>query len=176
MKQHKIKSTVIFIIALSSAVTTMQSHAEGNWYIGGRFSLAFVDEPGINEDDTGTKVFGGYKLNDYFAIEGGLYDFGEISDSGSHLEIDGLSLAAIGLIPVSSNVSLFGKVGIHDWDADSIGTIPSQLTKDNDTDAFYGVGLDYAVNERWSLRGEFERFEVDDLDIDVASIGVVFKF
>ena len=176
MERYKIKSTAVGIIALLLAVVTMQSQAENNWYIGGRASQAVVDDRGIDGDNTGAKIFGGYKFNDYFAIEGGYYDFGEIIDSGSRLELNGVSLAAVGLVPVSSKVSLFGKVGIHDWDADSTGTISTQLTTDSDTDTFYGVGLNYAINDRWSVRGEFERYEVEDLDINVGSVGVSFKF
>ena len=182
MERYKIKSTAVGIIALLLAVVTMQSHAESNGYVGFRISQAIVDESGIDGDDTGAKFFGGYKFNDYFAIEGGYYDFGDIIDSGSltnpssRLEIEGVSLAAVGFIPASDNVSWFGKIGIHYWDADTVGSISTPLSTNSDTDTFYGVGLDYVINDRWSLRGEIERYEVEDLDLNVGSVGVSFKF
>lgn len=176
MEQGKVKSTLVGTIALLLAVVSIQSHAEDSWYMGVHASQVFVDEPGLDEDDLGAKIFGGYKFNDHFAVEGGYYDFVEIDDGGSRFDIDGVSLAAVGLFPLSSQVSLFGRFGIHDWDVDINGPISAQLTTASDTDTFYGVGLDYAVNDRWSVRGEIERIEVEDLDLDVVSIGVVFKF
>ncbi len=176
MKISKIKTLLISVVALTAAATTMQSHAQGNWYLGGGVSQAFVDERGIDEDDTGGKIYGGYKLNSYFAIEGGYYDFGEISDRGSQLELDGLSIAAVGIIPVSPHVSLFGKAGVHDWDADTVGPISAQLRSNSDTDAFYGVGIEYTFDNRWAVRGEAERYEVEDLDVDVFSIGLSYNF
>ena len=170
------KNTLVSLIALTFATLTLPSHADGNWYAGGALSQTFIDEPGIDDDDTGGKIFGGYRFNDYFAIEGSFYDFGEMNEGGNQLELDGVGLAAVGSIPVSERFSLFGKLGVHAWDAEISGAIASRFSDDSDTDAFYGIGVEYALTDRWDIRGELERYEVDDVDLDVASIGISFNF
>jgi OOP family OmpA-OmpF porin len=176
MKTSVVKNALVGLVALASSGLAAQSHAEGNWYVGGSVSQAFVDERGLDEDDTGAKIFGGYKFNDYVAIEGGYYDFGEIGNSSSELEIDGISLAVVGSVPVSSKISLLGKVGVHDWDADVTGSASSAVNTDSDTDAFYGIGAEYALTDSLKIRAELERYEVEDLDVDLVSVGISFSF
>ena len=120
--------------------------------------------------------YGGYRLNNNFDIEGSYYDFGEMSNGGNSLDIDGLSLGVVGSVPLSDTFSVFAKVGAHFWDADISGPIVGQFSDDSDTDLFYGVGVDYALNDQWSIRGEIERYEVDKFDLDVASVGITFNF
>ncbi len=176
MKNSILKNSLVGLVALVSSGAAIQTFAQGNWYLGGAVSQSTVDERSLDEDDTAGKIYAGYKFNSFVGIEGSYYDFGEISNNSSQLEIDGFSLAVVGSIPLTSNFSLFGKVGAHDWDADATGSIASQLISDSDTDAFYGVGVNYDINSNWSVRGEVERYEVEDLDIDVISLGVSFGF
>ncbi|MFT7495939.1 MAG: OOP family OmpA-OmpF porin [Urechidicola sp.] len=176
MKKTIAKNVLIGIVALASAGLASQPSAEGNWYLGGALSQAFVDQQGINDDDTGGKVFGGYKYNEYVAVEAAYYNFGDIDTGTSQLEVDGLSLAVVGSISVSDSISVFGKVGAHEWDVKDNGTIASQMNSNGDTDAFYGLGVDYVIDESWSVRGELERYEVQNLDYDVASAAVSYNF
>jgi OOP family OmpA-OmpF porin len=160
MKKSIAKNALIGIVTLASAGLASQSSAEGNWYLGGALFQAFVDQQTIDDDDTGSKVFGGYTYNEYVAVEGANYNFGDIDPGTSELEIDGLSLAVVGSIPVSDSISVFGKIGAHEWDVNNNGAIASQLNNNCDTVAFYGLGVDYAIDESWSVRGELERYEV----------------
>ncbi len=171
----KLKKLALGLVAVSAITVAAPTFAEG-FYIGAGVSQAFVDEDGFDEDDTGGKIFGGYNFNDYFGIEGSYFDLGDISDSGSSAAIDGVSLAVIGKVPVSTNFSIFGKVGGHEWDADTAGGVAGQVSSNSGNDVFYGVGLDYSINQVISLRGEVERYEVDDLDVDVATLGISFNF
>jgi hypothetical protein len=77
---------------------------------------------------------------------------------------------------VSDSFSVFGKVGAHEWDVNDNGTIASQMNSNGDTDAFYGLGVDYVIDESWSVRGELERYEVQNLDYDVTSAAVSYNF
>ena len=47
---------------------------------------------------------------------------------------------------------------------------------DNGTDPTYGVGLQYRFNDAVALRGEYSRFEVEDLDVDLAQVQARFDF
>lgn len=168
---------LIVALGLSLVGLPILSQAAGeNWYIGGSVSQAYVDETGIDDDDTGFNIFGGYRFNEYFAIEAAYYDFGDMSDNGNKFSIDGGSLGVIGSIPVAKRFSLFGKVGIHAWDADVSGAIAGEFSDTTDTDVFYGVGAEYQLSGPWSIRGDFTRYEVDDFDVDVASLGLSYHF
>lgn len=166
----------IALIALATISATNQAIADDQFYVGVSASQAFVDERGLDDDDTGGKIFGGYKLNEYFSIEAAYYDFGEIEDNGSNFEVDGPSLAVIGSLPLTKNFSILAKAGVHDWAVESSSLISAQLSEDSDSDAFYGVGVDYSLTDKWTIRGEVERYEIEDIDLDVASVGVSFNF
>ena len=45
-----------------------------------------------------------------------------------------------------------------------------------DTDIFFGAGVEYQISGPWSMRGDLTRYEVDDIDVDVAAIGLVVRF
>ena len=47
---------------------------------------------------------------------------------------------------------------------------------DSGSDPTYGVGLQYRFNDAVALRGEYSRFEVNDLDLDLAQLQVRFDF
>ncbi len=175
MKTRPLTKLAIGLAAVMAVTISTPTFAEG-FYIGAGISQSFIDKNGFDEDDTSGKVFGGYSFNDYLAIEGAYYDFGDISDGNNSAEIDGISLAVVGKLPVSNRFTLFGKVGGHDWDADTTGAVSGQISSDSDTDAFYGLGVEYSISQSISLRGELERYEVEDLDVDVATIGISFNF
>ena len=176
MNTFKPRNTLITGLALLLSTLGAQANAADGWYAGASISQAAVDERGIDDDDTGGKIYGGYRFNDYFAVEGNYYDFGDNADGRNELGIDGVGLAAIGSIPLSDQFSIFGKVGIHSWDADISGPIAGRFSDDSDEDVFYGIGLEYEFNQHWNIRGELERYEVDDFDLDVASVGITYLF
>ena len=48
---------------------------------------------------------------------------------------------------------------------------------DTDGEDFtYGVGLAFRITGKLWIRGEWQVFEVDDADLDMASLGVHFRF
>ena len=131
-----------------------------------------------DDEDTGFKIFGGYKFNPYFAVEGGYADFGEISASfgGSTVtaESDAVFAAAVGILPVGKRFSLFGKAGLFFWDITASG--PAGTASDDGTDALLGIGLNYDITEQWAVRAEFESYDSGDDDVTAFSGGVQCNF
>lgn len=79
-----------------------------------------ISGPGVNcdDEDTGLKIFGGYKFTPNFAVEGAWIDLGEVSASGpggsATAEADGFQIAAVGNIADQSAVERFRQGGrIH---------------------------------------------------------------
>ena len=78
----------------------------------------------INDDnhDTGYKLFGGYKLNKNFAVEGGYFDLGKFGFTATtvpagtlngNIRLKGLNLDAVGILPFNEKFSAFGRAGVN---------------------------------------------------------------
>lgn len=143
-----------------------------------------------DDDDTGWKVYGGYQFTKSWGVEFGWVDFGEIDAKGTILgipvtakaEVDGWTLSGVGTLPFSNNFSGFAKLGIIRAKVDMKGTVagvPVSVGDDSPTEWTAGLGVKYDFTQNVSLRAEWERFnDLGDLesDIDLISLGVVFKF
>jgi len=133
--------------------------------------------------DPAFKVFGGYKVMPNLAIEAAYIDFGEYSTihqfentaEDPAFEAKGLSLSAVGIIPVNERINLFGKVGVLHWEQDvSDPNHPERGTNHNEgTDLALGLGAEIKLSKNVSLRAEAEHF--DDIDVNLFSVGVVFN-
>lgn len=162
------------------------------------FSVADIDDGSLSnasadDSDTAFKVFAGYRFLKFFAVEADTVDLGEFvftatSDgSGTSYpagpvsavaEADGYRIAGVGILPVGGGFSVFAKAGIFFWDAETVlidngGT----LTDDSsDNDEFFGAGLNFDLKGPISIRLEYEMLTLDDVDVDLVSIGAAFRF
>jgi OOP family OmpA-OmpF porin len=143
--------STVLVLLLSGAAAAEQPT---QFYIGGGVGSASVDmdnasdeleDVGIaassfenNDSDVSVKVFGGYQINEYFAVEVGYGKFGaygfdaDISGSmdymGTQVNTDGQMNAEIDFsslfaqlvlqFPVSDQIKLFTKLGLAKWEAD----------------------------------------------------------
>jgi hypothetical protein len=153
--------------------------ADNGIYLGGSVgqSSLDIDELSYDADSTGYKIIAGWRFLDWLAVEGNYIDFGSGDDSidGDKVEseADGLSLSAVGFLPLGP-VDLFARVGAVDWSADL--SSDGFRAGDDGTDLTYGVGAQFRV---WSLsiRAEYEQFDVDAADtVDLISLGVTWTF
>lgn len=94
----------------------------------------------------------------------------------ANVELDS-SFGAFGVaqLPVSERVDLFARAGYATSDYNV--SVPGVGSASGDDDGFaYGVGGKVFLTDRFGLRGDFTRYEGDDLDADVISVGGVMKF
>ncbi len=157
-----------------------------------------------DDDDLGWKVFAGYKINKHLVVEVGSVDFGEaefdtpiinlsvappqIVPGAIKVEVDGFFLSGLTEWPVSDKFSVLAKLGMIYWDlefsitdtADDLALIGDE--DENGTDIFYGLGIQYKLTDKFSLRAEWERFnnigssETGTTDIDLFTAGGVMQF
>jgi len=121
-------------------------------------------------------VFGGYQFHPNFGVEAAYTDFGDVDVAGvASLEADTWSLVAVGTLPFTDNFSGYAKAGFHSWDADASAPGIGRASDDG-TDPTYGLGLQYRFSDAFALRGEYSRFEMDDVDVDLAQVQVRFDF
>jgi OOP family OmpA-OmpF porin len=147
------------------------------------------------ESDYGLKLLAGRKFNRNFALEGGYFNLGEFgytanmaggAETGT-LKVQGLNVDAVGILPFSEKFSGLGRVGLTY--AEAKGTFQSNgaiaplnaTTKENEFNLKYGLGLQYDFTPKLAMRGEWERYRVNDSvgnkgDIDLFSVGLVYTF
>ncbi|WP_296055564.1 outer membrane beta-barrel protein [uncultured Amphritea sp.] len=177
-------------LGIIAALTPAMASAEGGYFGAsyGRTEVQFTGEEKaafndlgysrIDEVDQGFKVFGGYRFNKNFSLEGFYADLGDAEVSNGTVNIkaatDGYGLSAVGLYPVTDQIDLFAKLGMFHWSVDATSNVDISLGDDG-TDATYGIGAAYNM-ETVSLRAEFERFDIGGDDIDMISAGVQINF
>jgi uncharacterized repeat protein (TIGR01451 family) len=206
-------------LVLASSLAFVPRAEAGNWYAGvsaGSTDLGTSSEEyrdalsgagitpravSLDDSDSGFKAFGGYSFNEYFAIEAGYADLGEVESSFATTvppnAVDstvrtaanvhpyfagGATLALVGKVPVGDRVELFAKGGAFMWDNTEVdlevvsgATFSTSLDRDG-SDAFYGAGVSLDIGAGWRVRGEWERYEIDDQDADFISFGVERRF
>ena len=176
---------VLGLSALSAAASA--ADANPGFYIGAGVGEARIDVDDIDfdESDTAFKLFGGYRFNDYFSIELAYFDGGTAEedrlDVPANLEIEstGVNVSAMVTAPFGENFSLFGKLGYASLDFEVAANVFGQrieLDDDTEEEVSFGAGAAYKINDYFSLRAEYEAFDLDDADAGLATISAVFRF
>jgi hypothetical protein len=178
------KTIAATVLAASFSLLSLPAlSADNGIYLGasvGQSSVEFDDTVGgesINFDAsaTGFKAIAGWRFIDWLAVEANYVDLGSGDDNGIETDVNGVSLSAVGFVPVGP-VDLFARVGAVNWNADFDAPNLGVSESDDGTDLTYGVGAQFRV---WSLsiRGEYEIFDISDADtVDMFSIGVTWTF
>jgi OOP family OmpA-OmpF porin len=168
-----------------------------NQLSGAGLTMTSIDD---DDRDVGYKLFGGYKINKNFAVEGGYFNLGKFgftantTTAGSSLtgaiKLQGANLDALGILPFTEKFSAFGRVGvIYTWAKDEFsgaGAGAALATtigdpKKNEANYKYGLGVQYDFTYNLGLRAEWERYRVNDAvgnkgDIDMALVSLVYTF
>lgn len=164
-----------------------------------RASLAANGETvtGFSKDqrDTGYKLFVGRQLNQYVAVEAGYFDLGKFdfksTTSGNGVlngqaAFRGVNLDLLGQLPLSQRLSLLGRVGMHytrtntEFSGNHLLGSTNTHASERKLNAKLGLGLEYKFSEALALRGEVERYRLNDAvgnrgDADLYSVSLVYK-
>ncbi|RUO64088.1 OmpA-OmpF porin, OOP family [Pseudidiomarina planktonica] len=152
----------------------------------------------FSEDDRdfGYKIFAGYQFNQNFAIEGGYFDLGEFDYTATtdptgtqtgELDFSGWNVDLVGMLPVTKRGSLLARIGVHksETTVHYAGTGAVNVLNSNyrhtGLDYKVGVGYQYDLNDKVTLRLEAERYRMDDAvgnqsDIDLVSLNFMYRF
>lgn len=206
-------SGTLGLVALAVIASPFAAAQDAGWYVGANAgqSRAKIDDERItgslagrglsgisiadDDRDTGYKIYGGYKINKNFAVEGGYFDLGKFgyaatTDQGTlngNIKLKGLNLDLVGMLPITDKFSAFGRVGVNYAEAkDSFtGTGAVNVVNPNPSkraaNLKVGLGLQYAFTESLAMRGEVERYRINDAvgnkgDIDLISLGLLYQF
>ena len=177
MTKNNLIATSILAAALGALSFNAQAAEPTCWYAGAGVGQSMVDEWFVDDEDVGFQVFGGYQFTPYFGLEAAYTNFGEVDVIGGvgELDAEAFSLVAVGTVPFTDRFSGYAKAGFSRWDAD-LGAPGIGRVSEDGTDPTYGLGLQYRFTDTVALRGEYSRFEMDDVDVDLAQVQVRFDF
>jgi opacity protein-like surface antigen len=144
-------------MAVSAAAVAQQ--ADSGWYAGASIGNA---EAG-SEDDTAWRIAGGYRFNRTFGAEAAYVNMG---DFGGGDDVTSLELVGTAGFPLGNQFSIYGLAGIAMLEAGD----------EDETELTFGVGGQFDFSRNMGLRVQWQRYDTDPDEIDVLSVGVVFKF
>ncbi len=120
--------------------------------------------------------FVGYTLNPNFAVEAGFGRLYSWSGYGANERGNQASLSVLGSVPIASNLSLYGRLGVNQISMRGEVPMPGNskyIVKDDTTRALLGLGLNYKLSENVSTRIEVQR---PGLDLTNYKVGVSYAF
>lgn len=175
--------------SLLALATSASAQLTNKAYIGGAFgpSNVAVDCGALgscDNNDTGYKLYAGFKVHPQIAIEGGYIDFGKsninlISYGAGSIAVDGFLLNAAGRLPFTRELTGVGRLGLAFVDTKSTG-YPYGNRTDGSTNAYFGLGLEYSFNKnlRGTASADFTTGEVagEEGAVRLLSIGLQYDF
>ncbi|HVN42653.1 MAG TPA: outer membrane beta-barrel protein [Steroidobacteraceae bacterium] len=164
----------------------------------------------VDKHDMTFSVFVGYRFLPYLAAELAYIDLGQahykastaisvVTEDGTSLGTAdfkvretsaGEALSVLGIWPVRPDLDAFVRVGAYygetkvsaDITSDLIPGESSSVSK-RTTEVLYGIGADWHVADRWSLRLEFERIPnvgdkstTGEANVDLYKVGAKYQF
>lgn len=155
------------VIASPKAVVVPVKKASP-WYVGAGLMAARAKASNCEDITYGFMAKVGYDFSDYVGVEvrgartNWDYEGGKIKHLGAFLKPQ---------YPVSDELSLYGLAG---YAKTSLGT----KRNFSDSGLAYGIGLDYKLNEEFSLFSDYERLLNDAgiYDLDSLTLGISYKF
>lgn len=186
--KHMLSRSVLALMA----VMPLSAFADSGVYVGGSFGNATVDTgidiPGFSstfdEDDSAFKALIGYRFDlpsMFLAVEGGYVDLGEpeLTVATETLTIDPTGVNLWGIAGLEAGpAELYVKAGYIAWDAkltltDDLGN--SLSDSDDGSDLGYGIGIAFGLGPI-SVRGELEKYDIEDADVSMISVGFTYLF
>ena len=137
----------------------------------------------VDDDSTAWRIVGGWRFNDYFALEGGYHDFGDFKqafDNGgtqntATFSADGFTFGAAGSVPLGQRFALTGRAGLFFWNGSAEINNVSQATPE-DSNLYLGAGASFDVSTKFQLTTDWTRYELENTASGVFSVGMQYSF
>jgi len=142
------------------------------------------------------RIFGGYQMNRNFGLEASFFNLGKFgfhtdtTPTGTldgQVRIQGGGLDLVGTLPISERFSLLARAGVqqartrdHFTGSGAVSVLNPTPSK-RDVGYKVGVGMQYDITPNFLVRGEIDRYRVNDAvgsrgTVNVASVSLVFPF
>jgi OOP family OmpA-OmpF porin len=159
-----------------------------NIYVGGAVGQAHYDfdcagSPSCDKNDTGGKVFGGYKFTPNIAVEASYTNFGK-AKSGvpipgfgvvtGDLKGEGFGAGVAFFAPFANDFSGVARLGV------ASNKFKLSAQSETSTEGTYGLGLSYNVTKQVSLDlawdGTRGKFQGETVKLNMFTLGATYSF
>lgn len=145
------------ILALALVAGFSLPALAGDYYVGADLARTRISDADLSGN--GGSLFGGYRYNDSLAVELGYRRLlsKTLVEMGVpvKLKANALQLSALGYVPLSTDLQLFGRLGANRIKAE--GSAGGFRASDSETKLLVGVGLEYDLSKAVALRVEFQK-------------------
>ena len=199
----KCTAKAVAAAALAILIATPAWSQDAGFYLGASIGQSKAkdtcDDSGAfscDDTDTAWKIFAGYQFNRHLAVEAGYTDLGEVSLSAASatssvrgtIELSAFELMAVGSFPVADRFSLYGKLGLYRAETEqklqvTLGTLTVSDNKtEKNADLTFAFGARFDITRNLGVRAEWQRYldvgggEIGEDDVDVLSVGLLFRF
>jgi len=168
MKATVLNILVLFVVVLAASPVLAQGFYAGagigNTFFSSEFEDATDQITEIDENSTAWKIFGGFRSDRFFGVEGGYRDFGTVDSKVGDIDIEsgfsGWDIEALGRFEIAI-FDIFAKAGFMFWSADA--KVEDHSEDDSGTDFFWGLGAGVHFGAI-GVRLEWESLEVGGPD------------
>lgn len=207
---------IIKPLLVLSLAAVLPVHAQ--WYAGASIGQSHASADGLSlsdqlldlgfdvtssdndESDTAYRVFGGWRLNRWAAVELGYADLGKrnvratvspAGEFGAGIRTRLGDVSVLGFLPAWNRLALYGRAGAYtSRTRASFSGSGSVMLLDGAgsqsvrrSGGLYGVGATFDITPQWVVRAEWTRYARlgNDItggrfDADVGSVGLVYRF
>jgi OOP family OmpA-OmpF porin len=171
------------LLAFAALLTSGAALAEGYFGIAGGRTQQKVDCSGTTNcdiTDTGRKLYGGYKLSPFVAVELSYTDFGEINavfgNVSASYTAGSLSIGSAAFLPLTAKLMGVARVGISSSKAEVTQWVGLSNVSNSETHThpYVGLGLGFALTPTWSLNTSFDyaRIKYNDASADSTLLAI----
>ena len=195
MRYRKLARTLIPALALATTPALALADTPRNYFGLDMLSATFDDDGGafasdFDERSAGMRLSRGFNFNHWLGLEAAVQSLGNYDDGNDReLRYRAMTFSGVGRIPVTGNLEAYGRLGL--------GVTRVRIEPDNDSNrtdtkplGTAGLGLEYRVSDRFSIRGGVDRYGFEarvgagttgseqrvNQTIDTAYIGITRSF
>jgi OOP family OmpA-OmpF porin len=195
MKLKITAALAMMSVVLAPAAFSQNQEEVSGFYLGGgvgQFNAQIDDVDQIDntidkwdEDDTAYKVFAGYRLNRFLAFEADYINLGKPSGAavpGFNVDasVDGFAPYVVGTVPLGQYFEVFGRLGYYFYDSNlrQEDALNGRVQFDEESqDLVWGGGIGASIGEKFNVRLEYERFDLERLDdADALWLNAAWRF
>jgi OOP family OmpA-OmpF porin len=186
------KKHVFALLAALSISAPVFAADTGGYLVGmvGQTKFKDVDTGGlanvsVDKTDVGIKLGGGYAFHRNFGVEAAYVDLGKATASAggqtAEAKASGPEVVAVLMLPIGNQVTLLGRLGVIDATVKISG--PGGSDKATKVKTTFGIGATYSFTPKFAVRADYDVYKnlgdnatTGESDVDMISVGVVFKF
>jgi len=159
-----------------AAIAPQAAAADNGIYVGAGLTRSEFDAGSSGSDsldDNSYKLIVGIRPLDWLAVEANYIDIGSASDSGTSLDASALTVSGL-LLKEFAVIDIYARLGMANWKLHANITDFGSASDDG-WEPTYGVGIGAHFGSL-GLRAEYEKFSMNDYDLDVNTVSLSFTY